>query len=135
MGITTAKVSASIKGMIIAVALTGLLQTEGDSIGADGWRPLSTLDRKIPLLEAFLPPETGGAGAIGATAAPLGVIEVQVVFAAGALCFFICADIATLPIFRPPVISVFINEPLASIHPLTVLSEEKEDEEQQHCLQ
>ena len=121
--------------MIITVALTGLLQTEGDSIGADGWRPLNTSRRPIPLLVAFLPPDTGGASAIGATAAPFVFCGVQVVFAAGALCFFICADIATLPIFRPPGISVFINEPLASIHPLTVLREEKEEEEQQHCLQ
>ena len=132
MGSATEQVSVFIKWMIIAAALTGLLQTEGDSIGADGWRPLITIARPIPLLvPAVLPPETGAAGAIGATAAPFVLCVDQVVLAAGALCFYICADIATLPIESHPVIS----EPLASIHPLTVLREEKEEKEQQHCLQ
>ena len=69
MGSATVSVSVFIKWMIIAAALTGLLQTEGD--GADGWRHLSTPGRIIPLLVVKLPPETGGGGAIGATAAPL----------------------------------------------------------------
>ena len=43
-------------------------QVEGDSSGADGWRPLKTIARVIPLLGAFFPQETVAAGAICATA-------------------------------------------------------------------
>ena len=133
------RVSVFIKWMIVAAALTGLLQTEGDSIGADGWRPLSTIPKRITVLVVFLPPDTGAGGAIRATAAPFVLCVGQDVFAAGALCFVICADIATLPkartfepivIYPHPLPIVFTNDTLASIHPLTVLREEKEEEEQ-----
>ena len=53
--------------------LTALIQVEGDTSGADGWRPLSTIVSPVPLLVAFLPPGTAPC-AVAATAAPLSVI-------------------------------------------------------------
>ena len=101
-------------------------QVEGDASGADGWQPLSTIVRLIPLLEAALPPETVASGAIGAAATPLPVIMAKCRVAAGAiLCgitmFLICrcANIAAPPIGEP-------MTTLAAIHALAVVREEKD---------
>ena len=60
-------------------------QVEGDASGADGWRPLKTIPRGIPLLvPAVLPPETVAAGAICA-AAPFSVSMLESGVATGAV--------------------------------------------------
>ena len=69
--------------MIVADPIAALIQWEGDAIGADGWRPLITIVREIPLLVALLPLETA-TDAIGA-AAPLVVILAEFFAAAGAI--------------------------------------------------
>ena len=99
-------------------------QVECDASGADGWRPLITIARPIPLLGASLPSETAS-GAIGAAATPLPVIWAKCGVAAGTiLCgrsYVICrcANIAAPPIDKPPL-------PLAPIHALTVVREEED---------
>ena len=98
-------------------------QVEGDASGADGWRPLKTKPRVIPLLVVVLPPETVAAGAICA-AAPFSVSMLESGVATGALFFFARADISTLP----------IPHLLASVHPLVVVREEEEEGEQQPAL-
>ena len=105
-------------------------QVEGDASGADGWRPLKTICRGIPLLVASIPPETAS-GAIGAAATPLPVIMAKCRVAAGAiLCIqrrsliCRCANISAPPI-EPPI------TPLAPIHALAVVREEEEEEREQ----
>ena len=101
--------------MLILVAFVFLAaafsQVEGDAIGADGRRPLSTIVRVIPLLGLlscldqfpidpflfFFPLETVAAGAI-CTAAPFSVFMIESGVATGALFFVMCADIPALPI-------------------------------------
>ena len=128
-GSATEIVSFFIKGIVVAFPIAWFLQIEGDSIGADGWRPLSTNGRVIPLhvvppSKPLLPLETGGNGAIGGTAAPFVVAVGKSLFPAGALGFFIGADIATLPIVIP-------TSPLTPIHPSTIVREEEKEEEEQ----
>ena len=118
-------VSVFVLGMIIANTFAALSEWEGDAIGADGWRPLSTITRVIPLVHlvpAERPLETA-AGAIGA-AAPLAVIVAEGFAAAGTILCIICADVATSPIEVPIL-------PLASILSLAVVREEEEEEEEQ----
>ena len=119
VGSAALMVSRFVLGMIIANTIAALSEWEGDAIGADGWRPLSTI--------ASIPLETAAAGAIGA-AAPLAVIVAEDFAAAGAILFGprICnyADVATSPIAVPKL-------PLASIISLAVVREEEEEEDQQ----
>ena len=104
-------------------------EVEGDAIGADGWRPLKTIPRAIPLLVAALPPETA-AGAICA-ATPFSISMLELCVAAGAVLFGSiicrCADVPTLPIDLPIL-------PLASVHALGVVREEEEEGEEQSAL-
>ena len=115
-------VSVFILWIVVARTLAAFSQVEGDASGADGWRPLSTIAREIPLLGAALPPETAS-GAIGAAATPLPVIWAKCGVAAGAiLCGKTtcpCANIAAPPIELPIL-------PLAPIHALTVVREEED---------
>ena len=83
--------------MIVAFVLARFSKIECDSIGADGWRPLSTIVRVVPLLPLSCPQETGAAGAIGATAAPLGLVKTEDLFAAGTVRISIGADISAFP--------------------------------------
>ena len=121
------RVSVFVLGMIIAAdtidTVAALIEWEGDSIGAFGWRPLCTIVRIIRILVAFFPLETFAAGAIGA-AAPLAVIEAEGFVAAGAILCEICAEVATSPMPFPIL-------PLASIISLTVVREEEEEEKEQ----
>ena len=124
-------ISVFVLGMIIADTVAALIEWEGDAIGADGWRPLSTIERVIPILVVsspflwwlLLPLETAAAGAIGA-AAPLVVIVAEGFVATVAILVAICANVATSPIVLPIL-------PLASIVSLTVVREEEEEEEEQ----
>ena len=127
-------ISVFVLGMIIADTVAALIEWEGDAIGADGWRPLSTIERVIPILVVsspflwwlLLPLETAAAGAIGA-AAPLVVIVAEGFVAAVAILVAICANVATSSIEVPSLPKLL----LASIVSLAVVREEEEEEEQQ----
>ena len=136
MGSAIERVSVFVIGMLIAETIVAtLIKWEGDAIGADDWRPLSTIVRVIPLIvEAspflwwlLLPPKTAATGAVG-SAAPFVIchlIAAEGFSAAGAILHICrCADVATSPIVPPSL-------PLASIISLSVVREEEEEEEQQ----
>ena len=121
--------------MLIADTVATLIEWKSDTMGADSWRPLSTISRVISILvTAFLPLDTA-TGAIGATA-PLAFIVAERFAAAGAILFgnFIlgngvlikcrCADIAASPIELP-------KHPWAAIVSLAVVREEEKEEEEE----
>ena len=118
--------------MVVALAaLAALVEVQGDASGADGWRPLKTMERVSPLLVAFFPPETVAAGAIGSSAAPLaGIWSKNLSIAmAGLCCVLICRD-AGVP--APPI--VLPTPPLAAVHGLVVVREEEDEEEEQQSV-
>ena len=89
-------VSVSILWMIIALSGAALVQVLDDAGGADGWRPLGTIPRVIPLLEAlsrvalpilrlFCPLETFATFTVDSTTAPLVVSNSDLLTAARAL--------------------------------------------------
>ena len=133
MGSAIEKVSVFVIGMLIAETIVAtLIKWEGDAIGADDWRPLSTIVGVITLLVVsshflLLPPKTAATGAVG-SAAPFVIchlIAAEGFSAAGAILHICrCADVATSPIV-PPIL------PLASIISLSVVREEEEEEEEQ----
>ena len=130
--------------MMIALSGAALVQVLDETGGADCWRPLGTMLRAIPLLEAlsviavgpidkcplFCPLETFTTFTVDAATAPLAVSESDLFTAARALFFVICADVPALPILSPKV-SIPIRIPnFATVHALTVVREEKEKREQ-----
>ena len=76
-------ISVFVLGMIIADTVAALIEWEGDAIGADGWRPPSTIRWFIPILVAFIETATSAIDA----AAPLPVISVEGFAAADAILF------------------------------------------------
>ena len=119
--------------MIIALSGAALVQVLDDAGGADGWRPLGTTPGVILValsrvalipLRLFFPLETFASFTVDSSTAPLVVSNSDLLTAARALFFVICADVPALPKVPP-------NEPLAPVHALTVVREEEEKREQQ----
>ena len=134
IGTTCTIVSVFILRMIIALSSAALVQVLDDAGGANGWRPLGTISRVIPLLVAlsrvallpprlFSPLETFATFTVDSSTAPLAVSNFDLLAAAGAVFFVICADVPALPIV------VRKSHPLAPVHALTVVR--KEEGEQQ----
>ena len=96
IGTTCIIVSVFILRIIIALSGAALVQVLDDAGGADGWRPLGTMLRAIPLLVAlsrvalsplilFLPLETFATFTVDSTTAPLVVSNSDLLTAARAL--------------------------------------------------
>ena len=129
IGTTCLLVSGFILRMIIALSGAALVQVLDDAGGADGWRPLGTIVRVIPLLvPAVFPLETFATFTVDSTTAPLVVSNSDLLTAARALFFVRYADVPALPIGATPNPHVLS---LAPVHALTVLREEEEEGEQQ----
>ena len=79
-------VSVFVLSIVVACILAFLCKVEGDASGADGWCPLSTIPRVIPVLVTPVPSETAP-GAIGSTTAPLAVLLPKCVAATCAILF------------------------------------------------
>ena len=117
---TVSVVSPFIISIVVAGAVAALGQVEGGAIGAEDWRPLSTIERVIPLLVAFLPLETVAAGAV-AGMAPFSIVKPEIGVATEAIFFVIRAHIPA-----PPIISPYLAclASLAAVHGLVVVREE-----------
>ena len=90
-------VSVYILSVVVTRLVAAFSEVEGDAIGADGWRPLKTIARVIPLLfPAVLPLETLAAGAVCA-ATPFFIFKLELCAPAGAVLFGSpqcrCADV------------------------------------------
>ena len=127
MGSAIEKVSVFVIGMLIAETVVAtLIKWEGDTIGTDDWRPLSTISRVIPLLVVsspflwwlWLPLDTIAASAIGA-AAPQALILLECRVSTDARFPVRYALIPALPIIIP-----------ASVMTLDVVREEEEGKQQ-----
>ena len=73
MGSATESISLPVLSEVVAGPVATFIEMEGNACSADGWRPLKTMLREIPLLVAFLPGETSANGTFGA-AAPQAIV-------------------------------------------------------------